>query len=125
MNQAKTSIIQREALCCNCTRSSLSGIRIFCAGWWHSRFYGSPGCASASRRQRLSKKETLMILERLWLRDSLLFAQLRLVDAVSGVVKSTFTMTDNLFHTYDALQHKNLVDSREMELLSAWLLDME
>jgi hypothetical protein len=48
----------------------------------------------------------------------------KVVELVSGVVKVTNNIQDNLFNAYTQLEKNNIVSSKELKLLECWLFDM-
>lgn len=47
------------------------------------------------------------------------------METVSAAVSANNSLNDNLFHAYEALHKKNIVEARELDVLSAWLQDVE
>jgi hypothetical protein len=48
----------------------------------------------------------------------------QVVDITIGAISVSRSLEDNLFNTYLALEKKNIVESKELEVLSAWLKDI-
>lgn len=49
---------------------------------------------------------------------------IEVMEIASGAITSNKSIEDNLFDTYDALHKKNIVEGRELKVLSAWLSDI-
>ncbi|MEO5892277.1 MAG: STELLO glycosyltransferase family protein [Ferruginibacter sp.] len=49
---------------------------------------------------------------------------MEVTDIVTGAISSSRDIGDNLFNTYEALHKKNIVEAKELEVLTAWLDDV-
>ncbi|MDD9148839.1 STELLO glycosyltransferase family protein [Sporolactobacillus sp. CQH2019] len=46
------------------------------------------------------------------------------IDIVEGTIRGNNDISNNLFNAYEALYKKDIVEKRELELLNAWLIDI-
>ena len=46
------------------------------------------------------------------------------MEITHNAISASHSIEDNLYKTYEALERKNIVEARELDVLSAWLRDM-